>query len=207
MNDGVIILQQMEIINYVVKLFVEFFKFQDDEIGDGIIGVVVFVGVFFEQVVEFIDKGIYFICIVDGYDQVCDIVVVEFDRIFDVIEFDKENIENLIKVVRISLGSKIVFKVYDQFVKIVVDVVLFVVDLEWKDVDFELIKMDGKVGGFFEDIFFVKGVIVDKDFLYLQMFFEVWDVKIVILMCVFEFFKFKIKYKLEISSVEEFKKL
>lgn len=55
---------------------------------------------------------------------------------------------------------------YDKFVFIVVEVVFFVVDFECCDVDFEFIKVDGKVGGFFEDIFFVKGVVIDKDMFY-----------------------------------------
>lgn len=46
------------------------------------------------------------------------------------------------------------------------EVVLFVVDLDRKDVDFELIKMEGKEGGKLDDIMLVKGVVVDKDMSY-----------------------------------------
>lgn len=49
-NDGVIILSMMDVDYQIVKLMVELFKFQDDEIGDGIIGVVVLVGVLLEEV-------------------------------------------------------------------------------------------------------------------------------------------------------------
>lgn len=44
-----------------------------------------------------------------------------------------------------------VSKSHDQFAQIAVDAVLSVADLERKDVDFELIKVDGKVGGALED--------------------------------------------------------
>ena len=47
--------------------------------------------------------------------------------------------------------------------------VLSVADLERKDVDFELIKVDGKVGGKLEDTMLVKGVVVDKDMSHPQM--------------------------------------
>ena len=40
-----------------------------------------------------------------------------------------------------------VSKAHDQFAQIAVDAVLSVADLKRKDVDFELIKVDGKVGG------------------------------------------------------------
>jgi T-complex protein 1 subunit epsilon len=79
--------------------------------------------------------------------------------------------------------------------------------LDRKDVDFELIKVDGKVGGSLEDSLLVKGVIVDKDFSHPQMPSEVQDAKIAILTCAFEPPKPKTKHKLDITSVDEFRKL
>ncbi|CAI4219949.1 unnamed protein product [Parascedosporium putredinis] len=206
-NDGATILQQMEITNHVAKLLVELSKSQDDEIGDGTTGVVVLAGALLEQAAELIDKGIHPIRIADGYDHACDIAVAELDKISDVIEFTKDETTNLLKVARTSLGSKIVSKAHDQFAKIAVDAVLSVADLERKDVDFELIKVDGKVGGSLEDSLLVKGVIVDKDFSHPQMPSEVKDAKIAILTCAFEPPKPKTKHHLDITSVEEFKKL
>lgn len=52
-------------------------------------------------------------------------------------------------------------------VEIVVDVIMLVVDFDRKDVDFEFIKVEGKVGGKMEDIMLIKGVIIDKDMSYL----------------------------------------
>lgn len=100
-----------------------------------------------------------------------------------------------------------VSKSHDQFAQIAVDAVLSVADLERKDVDFELIKVDGKVGGALEDSLLVKGVIVDKDFSHPQMPDEVTDAKMAILTCPFEPPKPKTKHKLDITSVEEFKRL
>ena len=73
--------------------------------------------------------------------------------------------------------------------------------------DFELIKVDGKVGGSLEDTLLVKGVIVDKDFSHPQMPDEVRDARLAILTCAFEPPKPKTKHKLDITTVEEFKKL
>lgn len=197
----------MEIGNHVAKLLVELSKSQDDEIGDGTTGVVVLAGALLEQAADLIDKGIHPIRIADGYDQACDIAVAELDKISDTIEFTKDETTNLLKVARTSLGSKIVSKAHDQFAKIAVDAVLSVADLERRDVDFELIKVDGKVGGALEDTMLVKGVVVDKDFSHPQMPSEVRDAKIAILTCAFEPPKPKTKHQLNINSVEEFKKL
>ena len=56
-----------------------------------------------------------------------------------------------------------------RMAEIAVQAVLSVADLERKDVDFELIKVDGKVGGKLEDTMLVKGVVVDKDMSHPQM--------------------------------------
>ena len=53
--------------------------------------------------------------------------------------------------------------------EIAVDAVLSVADLERKDVDFELIKVQGKEGGRLDDTMLVKGVVVDKDMSHPQM--------------------------------------
>jgi len=74
-------------------------------------------------------------------------------------------------------------------------------------VDFELIKVEGKVGGKLEDSMLVKGVIVDKDFSHPQMPKRLTDVRLAILTCPFEPPKPKTKHNLFIESVEDYKKL
>lgn len=84
---------------------------------------------------------------------------------------------------------------------------LAVADLERKDVDFELIKVEGKVGGSMLDSVLIEGVLIDKDFSHPQMPREVINAKLAILTCPFEPPKPKTKHKLDITNLEEFKKL
>lgn len=56
-----------------------------------------------------------------------------------------------------------------QLAEIAVDAVLSVVDKDTKDVNFELIKTEGKVGGRLEDTVLVKGIIIDKTLSHPQM--------------------------------------
>lgn len=53
--------------------------------------------------------------------------------------------------------------------EIAVEAILSVADLKRRDVDFELIKVDGKVGGKLEETTLVKGVVIDKDMSHPQM--------------------------------------
>merc|ERR1719155_34797 len=91
--------------------------------------------------------------------------------------------------------------------QISVDAVLAVADLERKDVNLDLIKLQGKTGGKLEDTMLVHGVIIDKDMSHPQMPKEVKDAKMAILTCPFEPPKPKTKHKLDIRSAEDYKKL
>ncbi|KAG8691118.1 T-complex protein 1 subunit epsilon [Ceratobasidium sp. 423] len=206
-NDGATILGQMEVEHQIAKLLVQLSKSQDDEIGDGTTGVVVLAGALLEQSETLIDRGIHPIRIADGFEKACAVAVDHLDKISDTVEFSKENTENLLKTAMTSLGSKIVSKAHRKFAQIAVDAVLSVADLQRKDVDFELIKVDGKLGGALEDTSLVQGVIIDKDFSHPQMPRSVSDAKLAILTCPFEPPRPKTKHKLDITSVEEYKKL
>ncbi|KAH6570967.1 hypothetical protein BASA60_007396 [Batrachochytrium salamandrivorans] len=150
-NDGATILSQMEVEHQIAKLLVQLSRSQDDEIGDGTTGVVVLAGALLEQAEKLLDKGIHPIRISDGYERACAVAVAHLDTIADEIIIDKENLDVLMRTAKTCLGSKIVSKCHDQFAKMAVDAVLAVADLERKDVDFELIKVDGKVGGSLAD--------------------------------------------------------
>ena len=65
----------------------------------------------------------------------------------------------------------------------------------------------GKVGGALSDTTLVRGVIIDKDMSHPQMPREVRDARIAILTCPFEPPRPKTKHKLDITSVEEYRKL
>ncbi|ESW99734.1 T-complex protein 1 subunit epsilon [Ogataea parapolymorpha DL-1] len=213
-NDGATIMSQMELSNEIAKLLVELSKSQDDEIGDGTTGVVVLTSALLDQALELIEKGIHPIKIAHGFEKACKIALEQLDKIADTVSIDLENLENntkpeseLFKAAKTSLGSKIVSKCHDQFARMAVETVLNVADLERKDVDFELIRVEGKLGGSLEDSKVINGVIIDKDFSHPQMPKKVENAKIAILTCPFEPPKPKTKHKLEVSTVEEFKKL
>jgi T-complex protein 1 subunit epsilon len=100
-----------------------------------------------------------------------------------------------------------VSKEHTQFAQIAVDAVLAVADVERKDVPFDLIKVDGKVGGSLADTTLIRGVLVDKDMSHPQMPSVIRDAKLAILTCPFEPPRPKTKHHLDITSVDEYKKL
>jgi len=206
-NDGATILKQMDVDHQVAKLMVQLSQSQDDEIGDGTTGVVVLCGALMEQAEHLIDKGIHPIRIADGFELAAQCAIKNLEKVADTYNIDINNTDNLVKTAKTTLGSKIINKCHEQMAQIAVDAVLAVADFDLKDVNFELIKVEAKVGGQMEDSMLVKGVIVDKDFSHPQMPKELKDVKIAILTCPFEPPKPKTKHKLDVGSVEDYKKL
>jgi len=206
-NDGATIMDKMDVEHQIAKLMVQLSKSQDDEIGDGTTGVVVLAGALLEHAEKLLDRGIHPIRIADGYEMAAKVALQHLDTVADTFPIDLTNTEMLKQVARTTLGSKIVNRCHDQMAMIAVDAVLAVADMERKDVNFELIKVEGKVGGKLEDTMLVKGVIVDKDFSHPQMPKTLKDAKLAILTCPFEPPKPKTKHKLDVTSVEDYKKL
>jgi T-complex protein 1 subunit epsilon len=206
-NDGATILNMMDIDNQIGKLMVELAKSQDDEIGDGTTGVVVLAGALMEHAEALLDKGIHPIRIADGYEMAAKVACENLDKIAESYPLDLNNLEPLIQTAMTTLGSKIINRCHRQMAEIAVNAILAVADMESKDVNFELIKVEGKVGGKLEDTVLVRGVVIDKDFSHPQMPKEVKDAKVAILTCPFEPPKPKTKHKLDITSVEDYRKL
>merc|ERR1719353_1346706 len=151
--------------------------------------------------------------IAEGYDRAAAIAVEHLGSVSD--KFDKNvgddrgklDREKLIEVAMTTLGSKIVNRAHRQMAEIAVDAVLAVADIERKDVNLDLIKMDGKVGGKLEDTRLVKGIVVDKDMSHPQMVKDIKNAKLCVLTCPFEPPKPKTKHKLELETVQAYEEM
>ncbi|GMM53043.1 chaperonin-containing T-complex subunit [Starmerella bacillaris] len=201
-NDGATILSNMDLESQVAKLLVELSKSQDDEVGDGTTGVIVLAGALLEQALELIDRGMHPVRIANGFDAACSVAISKLEETAE--EFDETD---LLNAARTSLGSKVVSEHKELFAKIAVDAIMYVADLERRDVDFDLIKIVSKTGGSMGDSALIHGVLVDKEMSHPQMPREVTDAKIAILTCPFEPPKPKTKHRLDLASPEEFKQL
>lgn len=209
-NDGATILSQMELDNEIAKLLVQLSRSQDDEIGDGTTGVVVLAGALLDQALDLIEKGIHPIKVANGFDEAAKLAIGHLEsQTDDIATLSEEEFNSyLFKAAKTSLGSKIVSKNHDKFAQMAVDAVTTVMDSNRKDVDFELIKLEGRVGGSLEDSKLIKGVVIDKDFSHPQMPKSLdGEIKLAILTCPFEPPKPKTKHKLDISTVEDYEKL
>mmetsp|Transcript_87438 Transcript_87438/g.282471 ORF Transcript_87438/g.282471 Transcript_87438/m.282471 type:complete len:544 (+) Transcript_87438:198-1829(+) len=206
-NDGATILEKMDVQHHIAKLLVDLSKSQDHEIGDGTTGIVVMAGSMLEQALTLIEKGIHPLRIAKGYERACEIAVKRVEEIAKTVDIMADDKAALRKAATTALGSKVVSSRKDQLAGISVEAVVSVADLDRRDVNFDLIKVEGKVGGKLEDSALIRGIVVDKDFSHPQMPKIVKDARMAILTCPFEPPKPKTKHKLDIRSAEDYKKM
>ena len=206
-NDGATIVDKMEIQHPTARLLVELSQSQDNEIGDGTTGVVVLAGALLEQAQLLLDLGLHPLNIADGFEKACELAVGRLEQISEEIDVVANDHERLIEAAMTSLGSKVVNKNKRQMAQIALKAVLSVADLERKDVNFDLIKINTKTGGSLEDTTLIHGILIDKDMSHPQMPKTITDAKICILTCPFEPPKPKTKHNINISSADDYNKL
>mmetsp|Transcript_636 Transcript_636/g.2518 ORF Transcript_636/g.2518 Transcript_636/m.2518 type:complete len:539 (-) Transcript_636:1532-3148(-) len=208
-NDGATILDKMAVEHQVARLLVELAASQDDEIGDGTTGVVVLAGALLEQAEKLLDRGLHPVRIAEGFEAACAVASATLEDIADTVHFDvaKGDKEALVDTAMTTLSSKIVNVYKRKMAEIAVDAVLAVADVERHDVNFDMIKVEGKPGGRLEETELIHGIVVDKDFSHPQMPKIVRDAKMCILTCPFEPPKPKTKHKLDITSKEAYERL
>jgi len=206
-NDGATILDRIQVEHQVAKLLVELSRSQDDEIGDGTTGVVVLAGGLLQQAEQLLDKGIHPVRIAQGFEKACQVALKHLDDISDTIPVSQTDTKVLHECAKTTLSSKIVNRFHDQMAKIAVDAVLSVCDWSRRDVNFDLIKVEGKTGGKLEDSCMVTGIILPKEFSHPQMPKELSDVKVALLTCAFEPPKPKTKHQVRLSTAEQYKEL
>jgi len=206
-NDGATILERMEVDNQIAKLMVELSKSQDQEIGDGTTGVVVLAGALLEQAELLLDRGLHPRRISEGFEVACKVACDHLDNICDKLHFTPDETSELLTVAKTTLSSKIVTRALDQMANLAVSAIMAVADFERKDVNLDLIKMEGKVGGQMEDSMLVSGIVLDKDISHPGMAKTIKDAKICILTCPFEPPKPKTKHNIQIDTVEKYQTL
>jgi T-complex protein 1 subunit epsilon len=206
-NDGATILQKMQVEHQVAKLLVDLSQSQDNEIGDGTTSVTVLAGALLEQAEKLLDRGLHPVRISEGFEQAAEVALKHLNSISDRVEFSKENTTPLVDTAMTTLSSKIINVYKRKMAQIAVDAVLSVADIENKDVNFDMIKMEGKPGGRLEETELIHGIVIDKEFSHPQMPKEIKDAKICILTCAFEPPKPKTKHKLDITSKDAYDRL
>lgn len=205
-NDGATILKEIDVQHPAAKMMVEISKATDNEVGDGTTSVVVLAGSLIEKAEELITKNVHPTVIVDGYRK-CAVKSIELLNSIAIKIANNEK-EQLIKVAKTSMQTKLVSKESDDLANIVVTASQQVSESRngSTKVDLDDIKVEKKSGGSIKDTKLIKGIVLDKEVVHGGMPKRVEKAKIALINSALEIEKTEFDAKLNITSPEQMKR-
>ncbi|MFB6145576.1 MAG: thermosome subunit alpha [Candidatus Nanohaloarchaea archaeon] len=162
-NDGVTILEEMDLEHPAAKMMVEVAQTQEEEVGDGTTTAVVLAGELLKQAEELLDQEIHPTLITKGYRLARERSTEVLEEIAEEVELDDN--ETLQKVAMTAMTGKSAEAARDYLAEIAVEAVEQVADQEDGEwfIDRDMVKVEKREGGTVEDTELVQGVILDKE--------------------------------------------
>ena len=212
-NDGATILKEIEVQHPAAKMMVEVTKSVDNEVGDGTTSVVVLAGALLEKAEELINKNVHATVIVDGYKKASEKAIYVLREIST--RIDPKDKDDLIRVARTTMASKMVSGQSAALANIVVDAVLRVAEEHESEenegrgsssrkskykVDIDNIKVEKKAGASINDTRLIQGIVLDKEVTHGGMPKRIENARIALLNCPLEVEKPEFDTKLNINT-------
>lgn len=162
-NDGVTILQEMQIEHPAAKMLVEVAKTQEAEVGDGTTTAVIFAGELLKEAEDLLDKEVHPTVIARGYRLAAEKAHVILNNIAEPVS--ENDLEILKKIAMTAMTGKNAEIAKEVLADIVVKAVKQVAEKQdgHMVIDKEAIKIEKKVGSGVEDSELIEGVVLDKD--------------------------------------------
>lgn len=198
-NDGVTILNEMQIEHPAAKMMVEIAKTQEKEVGDGTTTAVMIAGKLLENAEKLLDKKIHPTVITKGYRlaaEKCQEILKEIS-----LKITPENEDILKQIAMTAMTGKGAEGSKEKFAEIIVKAVKQIMDngkIDLKDIQIEKIK-----GNATEDTELISGIVLDKEKVSADMPEIVENAKIALIDFPLELKSPEIDTKISISSPEQ----
>jgi thermosome len=180
-NDGVTILQEMDIDNPTAEMIVEVAETQEDEAGDGTTTAVAIAGELLKQAQDLIDQDIHPTAIIRGFDLASKQAQAEVDDIAEAVDPDDE--ATIRQVAETSMTGKGAELNKEHLSQLIYDAVQ-AVTVEAEDgshvVDLEFLNMETQTGRSAGDSELLDGAVVDKDPVHEDMPTDITDASVLL---------------------------
>ena len=158
-NDGVTILETMDIEHPAAKMIVEVAKAQEDEVGDGTTTATVLAGELLKRAEDLLEQDIHPAIIAHGYK-------IAAEKAMNAVEEETDNVkandkDMLTKIARTSMNGRGTETGIGYLASLSVDAIMKIMDTD--SVDVEDIKIEKKAGGSLEDSSMIDGIVLDKE--------------------------------------------
>ena len=204
-NDGATILKEIDVQHPAAKMMVEVAKSVDNEVGDGTTSAVVLAGALIEKAEQLISKDVHPTIIVDGYRKSATKVIEILNNMAQ--KVSNNDREQLIKIAKTSMQTKLVSKDSEALSELVVNAILQVSDQSDSGfkVDIDDVKVEKKAGGSLRDTRMIKGIVLDKEVVHGGMPKRIERGKIALINSALEIEKTEFDAKINISSPDQMK--
>ncbi|MEA1904953.1 MAG: thermosome subunit beta, partial [Candidatus Hadarchaeota archaeon] len=204
-NDGVTILDEMEVEHPAAKMMVEIAKTQEDEVGDGTTTAVALSGELLHQAEDLLDQNVHATIIALGYKKAAERAQKILDKMAVTVSKDDDKI--LKQICLTSMSSKGSEARGEKLADISVRAVRQVVEEEDGKLvaDIDHIKVEKKSGGSSADSQLIEGVIIDKERVHPGMPRLVEKAKIALLNAALEIKETETDAEIRITDPEQLK--
>ncbi|MCP3682572.1 MAG: thermosome subunit [bacterium] len=180
-NDGVTILEEINIEHPAAKMIVEVAKTQENEVGDGTTTAVVIAGELLKQAEDLLEKEIHPTVLARGYrlaEKKAQEILNEISE-----PVTEKDTATLNKIAGTAMTGKGAEDSKEKLSELAVEAVKSVMDIigTEKLIDRDNIKIEKKVGGSVDDSELVKGIILDKEKVHSGMSKSIENAKIALI--------------------------
>lgn len=198
-NDGVTILDEMEIEHPAAKMMVEIAKTQEEEVGDGTTTAVMLAGKLLENAEKLLDQKIHPTVIVKGYRLAAKKAQEILRELAVNITPEQEDVLKYIATT--AMTGKGAETVKEQFAEIIVKAVRQI--SENKNMDLNNIKIEKSKGDGLENTELIQGIVLDKERVNIDMPQKIESARIALLDVALEIKSPETEAKISISSPEQ----
>jgi archaeal chaperonin len=198
-NDGVTILQEMQIEHPAAKMLVEVAKTQENEVGDGTTTAVVIAGELLKQAEDLLEKEVHPTVISRGYRNAAEKANEILNKLAE--DINKDDTDKLEKIAMTAMTGKGAESKKELLAKLAVEAVKQIIDDD--KIDAELIKLEKKVGGGTENSELIKGIVLDKEKVHSEMPNKIKNAKIALIDCAVEIKSMETDAKIQMNSPEQ----
>jgi len=200
-NDGVTILDEMEIEHPAAKMMVEIAKTQEEEVGDGTTTAVVLAGELLKKSEELLDQNIHPILIAKGFKMASIKALEILDEIGNKIDINDD--EGMEKIAMTAMTGKSGETAKENLAKIAVQAIKMVSENGKEKINKDDIKIEKKQGGSIDETELIKGLVIDKEVVHSGMPKRVKDAKILLIDMALEVKSTETDAKIEITSPDQ----
>ncbi|KAI8928608.1 chaperonin Cpn60/TCP-1 family [Entophlyctis helioformis] len=207
-NDGNAILREVEVAHPAAKSMIELSRTQDEEVGDGTTSVIILAGEVLSAALPFIERNIHPITIIAAYKRALEDALLFMNDVSVPVNID--NKAEMIKLIRASIGTKMVSQWSDLMCNLAYDAVRTVsTEVNGKrEVDIKRYARVEKIpGGEIEECAVLNGIMINKDVTHPKMRRHIRNPRIVLLDCPLEYKKGESQTNVEVTDESHWARL